>query len=425
MTVISNTESDHESSLPWPDTWSPQYLALLVYAFGMVTGRLPVGTLAVAIGLVSLSLSSPGFRGGRPLQWMALLVAWTAIGFLFTEFREIIAGEALVERVKLLLIAVLAVGAIRSVKQAQFFLFFSMICFLAYPVRGALMNFFVYSYTDFGRAVAGGIYNNSNDLAAMSLLQLSVAGSMLATSIGATRKLLLLVVAAVIALTILLTQSRGVYVGGIVFVGLIVISGKRKFRSLVAILAMFAVLAAAAPESTFERFFKFAATVSSDAGIDEADPEGSAEGRSDIYRIALQVSLDHPIFGVGVGVYPIVNEYYAYAMDDISSTAMRRNDAHSTYLTLLAENGFVGLLLFLLLVRSALLAANSARVYCLESNPPVAEQLRYLLAGYIGFMTAATVGTYTTISMTYVHLFAVWILAVTAIHTYVQNPSND
>ena len=397
-----------------PDQWSVPYVALLVYTFGMVTGRLPVGTAAILIGLTSLLFAERSFRSSRPLVWMVVFLLWAGVGYLVSDYKQIVA-EVLTERFKLVLVVLLVISAIRTRRQAQFFLAFAMICFLLYPIRGALTNYFIWNYTAFGRAVAGGIYNNSNDLGALTLLQMSVALAFFSSARRRIGKLFALGVAGSMALTILLTQSRGVFLGGLTFLALIVWSSDKKFQAVAAIVVVMIVTLAVLPQETFERFTAFTEALGSERSIRDADPEGSAEGRSDIYKIAYQVGKDHLVFGIGVGSYPIANEIYANSMEGISDTAKRRIDAHSSYLTLWAENGLIGLLLYLVFLNSGLRRARRARDSLVETQPRTAQQLRFLVAGYLGFLVAAVVGTYISLSMTYVHLFAIWVLAANAL----------
>ena len=140
----------------------------------------------------------------------------------------------------------------------------------------------------------------------------------------------------------------------------------------------------------------------------------------------MHVSLDNPVLGVGLGAYPAANEVYARSLPGVGERAKRRLDAHSTYLTVLAENGVLGLTLFLLFVYSALRKVNLVRRKVANSLPGVSQQLRFLIAGYTGFLVAAVVGTYSTMAMTYVHLFAIWALATTALdsETASTNPAD-
>lgn len=72
-------------------------------------------------------------------------------------------------------------------------------------------------------------------------------------------------------------------------------------------------------------------------GTDSREAEASAEGRTIIWEGALSMVLSNPI-GVGFGAFPLkIGEYGGLA----------KRDAHNMYLLVLAEMGYLGLLIFL------------------------------------------------------------------------------
>ena len=163
-----------------PDRWTVHYICLLAYTFAIVTGgRLPIGSVAVSIGLLSLAFSKPSFRTSRASMWMLATLVWAGVSYLSSDYRPAV-STALTEYLKLLLVSLLTIGAVRTPRQSRFLLAFALGWFILYPVRGALSNYLI-GYTSFGRAVAGGIYSNSNDLAALTLIQLSVVLAVAAT----------------------------------------------------------------------------------------------------------------------------------------------------------------------------------------------------------------------------------------------------
>jgi O-antigen ligase len=377
----------------------------------MSTGRLSVGTVAVVAGFAGLAFVAEKIRVTKPVILMSLFLAWSGIGYLFTNY-PLVVSERLVEFLKLVLIVFLAVNSIRTRRQALFYLMAIQIFYLAYPVRAALTNYFIHDYTAFGRAVGSGIYINSNDLAALTLLQLSVALSMFVGLKNKIPRVFFLGAAGLMLLVILLTQSRGVYLGTGVFFAIVIWQSRRKVRAILGLSIFAAMLVAVAPSSTFERFQRLGETVFSDREtIVSADEEGSAAGRRDIYRLALQISGEHPLVGIGLGAYPLANEEYARYRDDIVGWSSGRVDAHSTYLSAMAETGVPGLLLLLALFVTVLHSIRRVRVDIIDSMPSSGAQLAILMAGYVGFLVAAVVGTYKNLAMTYVHLAAIWILA--------------
>jgi len=100
----------------------------------------------------------------------------------------------------------------------------------------------------------------------------------------------------------------------------------------------------------------------------------------------------------------------AYANGDVSDVLADR-DAHNTYVTLAAENGIPGLLLFLFLVGGTIMRSRRVRQRVRDTLPNGAEQLRYLELGLICFCAAGVFGSYGRLSFLYVHLALIWALA--------------
>ncbi len=85
------------------------------------------------------------------------------------------------------------------------------------------------------------------------------------------------------------------------------------------------------------------------SGYREAD--GAIRGRATEMLAALHVSLDYPAFGVGPGQFaPFYVEHYSRSPDIKFRDIQGPRRAHTLYFELAAENGLVGLLLFLAIV---------------------------------------------------------------------------
>jgi O-antigen ligase len=83
---------------------------------------------------------------------------------------------------------------------------------------------------------------------------------------------------------------------------------------------------------------------------------GGGSGRTDLWRVAVRISEDHPIVGVGAGNLQVVEPDYV-----LQNVNLPRVDlvaagkvAHNTYLQVLAEYGAVGLVGFLAVIGGAL-----------------------------------------------------------------------
>jgi len=163
------------------------------------------------------------------------------------------------------------------------------------------------------------------------------------------------------------------------------------------------------PETVWERLGTLAQIEGSESLGSVAD-DGSAAERFRIWRTAAQIIRDHPVVGVGVGAYPMVNAQYA-PREAHGSGGLGAKDTHSTYLNVLAEMGYPGLILFLGILISVIVPAERIRRSCKRLMPASAQQLLYLELGLMGFLVSGIWGSYARISFFYVHLALIWVFA--------------
>lgn len=187
----------------------------------------------------------------------------------------------------------------------------------------------------------------------------------------------------VVILALIGTYSRSALLALGVVVGIMVVLWHRHRPSLVLTVAAAVIAAGIAflPGAYLERageLFSFTPGVS-DPGTDVA-----LRGRSDEMSAALQMGLDHPILGVGVGHYVLHFQQYSNRLGLLP----RREDrqAHSLYLELFAERGMVGLVAFLALCAvAAWRGVAAARRWGQAAEAQVMEALVLGLGAYLTF----------------------------------------
>jgi O-antigen ligase len=274
---------------------------------------------------------------------------------------------------------------------------------MVYPVRGTLYGYSI-GYHPFGRAVWNYIYANSNDLATLSLLALGIAlaiafsgTSRTAVRFGAGLSAILLL------LVILLTQSRGAVIGlvagmGPAFAGLVM---NRPVRAVFAGGVLVLVIGFSVPASVWERL-SGVTMLASTSTVAAADPEGSAEQRFAIQKVALQIVLDNPVFGIGLGAYGLENARRA--------PALGRRDTHNTYLNLAAEVGLPGLALWCALAWSVLRYAYHRRR--LAAPGELSSQQAWIERALWAYLVAAVFGSYAALTFPYLVLAVLWCSAI-------------
>src|SRR6266516_860123 len=330
--------------------WSVTLFGLCVFTFAVVTYRFPIGDVGVAIATVGLVLQRSKVRVPLPLWLYGAFVLWALVASLVSPHAEI-ALDRVLEQLKLLAIMLIVVNALQTEGQLRFYLLFFLGCFVLFPVRGTLVG----GDDVQGRAVWNYIYNNPNDLATLCVIALGIAlGFMFARPSRALVRLGAGISAILLVVVILLTQSRGAFIGLVAGMGpaLIGLGLKRPRRLLLSAGILALVIGLAIPASVWERLAGIE-KLTSVSTIAEADPEGSAEQRFAIQKVAWQIFVDNPVFGVGLGAYPEANAAYA--------PNLGRKDTHDTYLNVAAEVGLPGLVLWCALFVAVLRYAYRSR----------------------------------------------------------------
>ena len=386
--------------------WSPAFLAFLVYIVVIVSYRLNVGTAAMIVTLVALAVE-PGRRRLPVLVAGAVaLLGWSVIGYSTTFYPEVVRAE-LIEFGKICLVTFAAVNLLRTPRRLRFFILFYLAVFGLFPVRGALFNYFVYGQTEAGRIFGSFIFSNPNDLAAYLLLTLSLVAGIFATEKLRWLRWAAIAGAATIPLIMVLSQSRGGFLGLVTFVLMVLGQRHQRTRKLGILAVVSALVLMLAPESAWERLGTLRTP---DAQLMEDRDEGSARQRWGIWRVANTIAVENPVFGVGIGAYRQAhNEYSVREEFDPFSRGMR--DAHSTYLTLMAETGYPGFVFFGLLVLGTVIPAERTRRRAAKYFPQRAQQLYYMEAGLLAYGVAGIFGSYGLIVFTYLHLALIYAAA--------------
>ena len=191
--------------------------------------------------------------------------------------------------------------------------------------------------------------------------------------------------AAVIALGILATYSRGGMLTLAFACLLLVLAGRLRINRITVMVAL-ASLVALAPTPVGQRFLTIESLVSSDAG----PPDASSAKRQQLIAVGWRIFTDHPIAGVGIGNFG--SHYQAYA-DVVGMSAPEytplgvRQYPHSLYLELAVETGLVGLLVFagaMLLIFTTLYRARAALLARGESgHAAMVVAIAIAVAGYL------------------------------------------
>ena len=230
----------------------------------------------------------------------------------------------------------------------------------------------------------GGAFGNPNNLAAVVLPALALVGFQFFAARRPFERLLLAGSGAFLVLTLFLTQSRGGLVGfGVMSIVAVAIATPFRARVLVLVLAVLV---------TGMAYFTIVASPTEEHRVTSFSAADST-GRADLWNVALQVTRDHPLAGIGMGNFTTVAPEYLQRNLDVrrSDLFLRENatEVHNTYLTVLAELGVVGLLLFLAFLGAVLgIALRSARTLASVRDVETDLLARSLIVGAAGMLAA-------------------------------------
>jgi O-antigen ligase len=394
---------------PWKDVqWSLTYVGFLGYIFSITTYRFPIGDVSIVFALFGLLLQKEPLRIPGLLKGLGLFILWALVGYAVSDVPWAVLVKLEVVA-KLWLIALVAANALRSRAQIRFFLAFWLACFAFYPVRGALFNYYIYHENLAGRALWNYIYSNPNDLAAFCILQLSMALGLHAIEEKGPVRLGARLGMVVVPFLILLTKSRGAFLGFAVFLMFVLSGHRRRVRAISLAFVLGGLVLAVAPEGVLDRVFALK-NIETTGNVASADEEGSAAQRYEIWKVARTIIREHPITGVGLGAYPWIHARTA-RRSSFQPSAQGYRDTHSTYLNVAAETGVIGLLIFLASYGGLLYEVDMLRRRAKKLRPHTAQTIFMLEVGLVGFFTAGIFGSFANVSFLMLHGVTMWSVA--------------
>jgi len=220
--------------------------------------------------------------------------------------------------------------AIRSKRQMKIVIFIILLSFLAVDqlfIRNTLVRNL--SHFDESKRDPGALgYAGSNGLAAYAAQLTCFILGLAAFEKKILRRLVLYALAAVGAVTLMYTFSRGGYIGFLV--GLLALGILKKRVYMIAVLVLALGWGFILPTSVQERINM---TYSRNSGL-----ESSAQSRVELWQDAGQLILDNPVFGTGFATYRFMGR-----VGDL-------RDTHNFYVKMLLETGIIGLVTVLILM---------------------------------------------------------------------------
>jgi len=174
-----------------------------------------------------------------------------------------------------------------------------------------------------------------------------------------------------------MTKSRGGILG--LFASIIVICwylrGKENFKKLFLYITVFFAFTILSMDNEF---------ITRVTKLSEGSVTEQSAGRFEIWMSGLDIFFDYP-FGVGPGGFQVISENYVPLR--IKEGKVRAS--HNTYLQVLTELGVIGIILYLLFIRSFFVENRKSLSLYNEHDPDNAFHPIALKSGFIGFLVAS------------------------------------
>lgn len=302
-------------------------------------------TMAFFFGILTLAIYFPsqmileGNLTARPREINLILLFGlaaflsmpmaTSPGEAYTEFSDVL--------LKAIVIFVVFVNVVRTESRLKFlvWLAFAVSIYLSFYAVSDYMNGIFREGTAannnqrIGGAISG-LFGNSNDLALHLVTMVPIAIGFGFASKGTLRKVLHIGLAVMFVAAIVVTFSRGGFLGLMVAILVMVrkMGRKNKFVSTGALVVSMLALLAFAPATYSSRL----STIFSSS----SDITGSSSQRTEILKRSIWVTLRYPLFGVGVG------NFHFKSVHELVT--------HNAYTEVSSEMGIPALVIYIMLM---------------------------------------------------------------------------
>lgn len=340
---------------------------LLVFLFILFSRTFDVvlSSLQIPFTISCLVLAATVFSGGILRVWQHKIgryllgfTAWMGIAIPFSFWRS---GSVAVFQgwLKAFLVYICIVGLIATYDQTL-----RAIKVLGFSVLTLAILALTLGNSDSGRLfLSEGKFQNPNDLAQIILIGLPFLWLMVKDSTqNVLFKIPPVLLSGLVFYVLLKTGSRGAFVGFLAMLFFVFVSGSMMDRIAIMALSMFLLLFALliVPAGLRNRYTTLFSSNSAEdlpgGASDLTDiAVASSEARQRVLRMSVEMTLRHPIFGVGPGMFADAVE------DDLRQQGKRTTFllSHNAYTQVSSELGFPGLFLYLAVLFSCFKATNS------------------------------------------------------------------
>lgn len=207
---------------------------------------------------------------------------------------------------------------------------------------------------------------------------------------------------ALITVPIAFTFSRGAAVGIVMSIIAALLLRYVRLREIAVLLAVFTVFLLAVPgyATRLQTIVTVPGALTDDPSRGAAD--GAIQGRLGEQVAALRVFADHPLVGVGPGLY--AQNYREYAKGSGFKVRLGPRQAHNLVLDIASETGILGLSCFLGAVAVTIRDLTRARRRLLTKDPELATFVTSIALAILVYL-----GTSLFLQLSYIRYFWLWL----------------
>lgn len=339
-------------------------------------------SIALIVGLVMIGLFVPtqllleGTLTARPREVnLVLLFGLTGLCSIPLALNPHTAwSEFTASFIRCIVVFIVMVNVVRTENRLKALLFLALAS--GVWLSGQVINDYRLGLTTVEGYRAGGrgngMFGNTNDMALHVVTILPIAISFLFGSRGVIRKILFGTFAATMVAAIVLSYSRGAFVGMIVLLIFMALKLARQHRVAIAlaVMGLGAATLLLAPDNYGSRLLSIF--------MPSLDPGGSADARRDELFRSLYLAIRHPLLGIGMGNYrPFMSN--------------RGQVTHNAYTQVAVEMGMTALVCYTLFIVTPLrkLGQIARETFATRGNSRYYYLSVGLQASLLGFMVSS------------------------------------
>lgn len=348
---------------------------------------------ALTLGGLILSKDKKGLPGHPVVAAMLLYLLWTVVTTL-TAFEPAFSMEKLIHLFKVMLFAFVATAIMKSPNRLKAFVYVMMASLAFIGVKGGLFTVMTGGVARVEGA--GGMMQDNNQLAMAMAMLVPLSFYFVQHPPHRLLKWPAIGAAVTIMVSVVGTQSRGGFVALASVLGMMLLKSKYRFKLMAVMIPLMVGGYFMVPDSWKARM----------ESTGEATEDNSFLGRVVMWRFSSNVADENPVEGGGFNVF-----YVRRAQELYMPPGQTPRAPHSAYFEVLAEHGYVGLILFLTMLCTAWYVggANAKRFRPYDQTRWVADLSSSVQLGLIGYAVGSLTVNIATFDLFY-HYMAVIVM---------------